>query len=346
MKIRACISFVCAVLILAWCESALAVGSAELYSSESYQYGRFEARIRFAPGSGVVSSFFLWKDGSEIEGTFWNELDFEKLEADCHLETTAFFGDPEVPHPQSTVLAQDLCGEFHTYKYEWTPEYIAWFVDEVEVRRETGETATAFAENATSGMQLRFNIWPGNASFGGVFDPSILPLYQYIDWVQYSAYADGAFTLEWREDFDAGALPSGWSLGSWGSPKNLSTHSPQNVGVVDGYAVLALTADDALGIEGASPEGPGPMLDTGTATTGIIGPESRADAGCGCRVAPRTRGNPLAVMLLFGVVVVGGSRRLRRAPRFCTGRALPSRARIQPPLPTGRSRTLERTPAH
>ncbi|HET7544548.1 MAG TPA: family 16 glycosylhydrolase [Polyangiaceae bacterium] len=40
----------------------LAVGSAELYSAKSYDYGRFEARLRFAAGDGVVSSFFLWKD--------------------------------------------------------------------------------------------------------------------------------------------------------------------------------------------------------------------------------------------------------------------------------------------
>jgi len=216
MKIRLPFSVACAVAVLSWGESALADSSAELYTGESYYYGRVEARIRFAPGSGVVSSFFLWKDGSEVSGTYWNELDFEKLNADCHLETNAFFGNPGAVHVQKPVLSQDLCGEFHTYKYEWTPEYIAWFVDDVEIRRETGETATAYAENATAGMQIRFNIWPGNASFGGVFDPSVMPLYQYIDWVQYSAYADGAFELEWREDFDAGTIPAGWLTGSWG----------------------------------------------------------------------------------------------------------------------------------
>jgi MYXO-CTERM domain-containing protein len=311
MRIHLTISFACAALILAWGEHALAVGSAELYTSQAYQYGRFEARIRFAPGSGVVSSFFLWKDGSEIAGTFWNELDFEKLEADCHLETNAFFGDPEVAHPEAVAPSQDLCGEFHTYKYEWTPEYIAWFVDEVEVRRETGATATAFADNATSGMQLRFNVWPGNASFGGVFDPSILPVYQYIDWVQYSAYADGSFALEWREDFDGEALSSEWSRGNWGSPKNLSTHSRQNVGIVDGYAVLGLTADDALGTEGASPEGPGPMLDTSSTGQSSNGSSSN-DSGCSCRVASQGRGTPFAMTLLLGAVFVGGFRRLRR----------------------------------
>jgi len=38
------------------------VQSAEFYRTQADFYGRFEARIRFAPGEGVVSSFFLWKD--------------------------------------------------------------------------------------------------------------------------------------------------------------------------------------------------------------------------------------------------------------------------------------------
>ncbi|HEU5072516.1 MAG TPA: glycoside hydrolase family 16 protein, partial [Polyangiaceae bacterium] len=121
MKISFPWSVACAVAVVTWAETALATSSAELYTSQSYQYGSFEARVRFAPGSGVVSSFFLWKDGSEVAGTFWNELDFEKVDAECHLKTNAFFGEPEVGHPQAATLSQDLCGEFHTYKYEWTP---------------------------------------------------------------------------------------------------------------------------------------------------------------------------------------------------------------------------------
>lgn len=241
-----------AVSVVSWATSAGAVSSAELYTDQAYQYGRFAARIQFAPESGVVSSFFLWKDGSEVEGTFWNELDFEKLEGECRLETNAIYGDPEMIAPDRVASQDDLCGEYHTYVYEWTPDYVAWFVDDVEVRRDTGEIATAFSQNAPEGMQLRFNVWPGDATFGGEFDPSVLPVYQYIDWVEYSSYNNGAFELQWREDFSDDTLPSGWSLGSWDSPKGLSTHDASNFGIKNGIAVLALTPDDALGIEGAT----------------------------------------------------------------------------------------------
>ncbi len=236
--------------------SAYAESSAEFYTRDGYQYGRFEARIQFAPGDGVVSSFFLWKDGSEKSGIFWNELDFEKLGADCKLETNAFYGDPERVHTAGYESALDFCGQFHTYVYEWTPEYIAWFVDDVEIRRETGETAAAYAANTEGGMQIRFNVWPGDASFGGNFDPAILPVYQYINWVQYSSYENGAFQFQWREDFSADTRPPGWLTATWGSPKNLSTHTSANVSIVNGYAVLSLTADDATGAANAMPMDP------------------------------------------------------------------------------------------
>jgi len=67
--------------------AARAVASAELYKNQPYRYGRFEARIRYAAGDGVVSSFFLWKAGSEVSGAYWNELDFEKLGSDCRMQT-------------------------------------------------------------------------------------------------------------------------------------------------------------------------------------------------------------------------------------------------------------------
>jgi hypothetical protein len=111
-------------------------------------------------------------------------------------------------------------------------------------------------------MQIHFNVWPGDSTFGGNFSPSILPVFEYINWVQYSSYSNGQFQLEWREDFSGDSLPEGWLTGDWGSPKGLSTHAPANVAFINGYAVLSMTADDATGAAGAAPmdpEGGGPV---------------------------------------------------------------------------------------
>ncbi|MGC4064162.1 MAG: family 16 glycosylhydrolase [Polyangiaceae bacterium] len=274
--------------------SALAVSSAEFYTSQGYQFGRFEARIQFAPGDGVISSFFLWKDGSEVKGTFWNELDFEKLGGDCHLQTNAIYGSPAKYTEQKASLDFDICTQFHTYAYEWTPEYIAWLVDGVEIRRESGAIATAFAQNTASGMQVRFNVWPGDATFGGNFDPSILPVYQYVNWVQYSSYENGIFQPQWRHDFNDSTLPSGWSKGNWKSPKNLSTHSANNIGIVDGNLVIALTDDTARGMPNSAPadtsEGTGGSSSVGGASS--VGGSASNGGGTSTAANPTVGGSP------------------------------------------------------
>jgi MYXO-CTERM domain-containing protein len=280
---RTCLKLLGFLATLLSAPAALAATSAELLTAESYGYGRVEARVRFAPGDGVVSSIFLWKDGSERAGTFWNELDFEKLGANCRLETNPIYGNPSANHSQRHALELDLCGAFHTYTYEWTPEAIAWLVDGVEIRRETGAVAQAFAENAGGGMQIRFNLWPGDASFGGNFDPASLPVHEYVDWVQFSAYDGGAFELLWREDFDGATLPAGWLTGNWPSPKNKSTHAPENVNFIDGYAVLSLTTDEALGPAGAMPEGSGGTTSNGGTSSGGTSGSSAADSSLGAR---------------------------------------------------------------
>jgi len=289
--------FLAAVLCPQLC---FAVSSAELYTSKSYGYGRFEARTRWAPGDGVISAFFLWKDGSEVKGAYWNELDFEKVGADCHFQTNAIYGMPDPNHPNDGVpnhtmqhTAQpDPCGTYHTYAYEWTPDAIAWLVDGTVIRRETGDMAKAFADNAKTGMQFHFNLWPGDSTFGGNLKESSLPVHQYIDWVQYSTYDNGTFTLSWREDFTGTTLPTGWLTGSWMSPKGKSTHDPENVNLLNGFAVLSMTLDNALGPAGAMPGDSGGASASGGSTgTGAGGSATSGGSANGSAGTPGSGGS-------------------------------------------------------
>ena len=233
--------------------AAMGMASAELYRTQAYTYGRFDARIRFAPGDGVVSSFFLWKEGSDASNAYWNELDYEKIGATCQMQTNSIYGKPKSNHQQNPSMGFDVCGGYHDYRFEWTPTYIAWVVDGKEIRRDTGADATAYSQNASGGMTFHFNIWPGNASFGGNINNTTLPVHQYIGSVQYSSYDNGSFNVQWTEDFQSSGVPSGWAVGNWSSPYNLSTHNPQNVAFVNGIAVLSLTADNATGNPGTPP---------------------------------------------------------------------------------------------
>src|ERR1022692_1081508 len=231
--------------------AASAVQSAELYGTQAYFYGRFEARVQFAPGEGVVSSFFLWKDGSSST-TSWNELDFEKANATCRLQTNIWTGTGTQSAEFDTPTF-NICGGYHTYAFDWTPDYIAWFIDGNQIRKVTGASVTEYTKNASQGMVMHLNVWVGNSNFGGTLDPSILPVNQYIGWVQYSSYANGAFEPQWREEFGGATIPSSWAVGNWASPFNLSTHNPANVSFVDDVAVLSMTADSATGYSGTPP---------------------------------------------------------------------------------------------
>src|SRR5579884_1626762 len=175
-------------------KSALAVQSAELYRTQAYFYGRFEARIRFAPGEGVVSSFFLWKDGSSST-TSWNELDFEKTNAACKLQTNIWTGKG-TQNAQIQTPSFDVCGDYHTYAIDWTPDYIAWYIDGTQIRKVTDASVAEYTQNASAGMAMHFNVWVGDSDFGGTLDPSTLPVQQFVSWAQYSSYADGAFQLQ------------------------------------------------------------------------------------------------------------------------------------------------------
>ncbi|WP_286843623.1 family 16 glycosylhydrolase, partial [Idiomarina sp. UBA4206] len=116
--------------------------AAEIYSKQTYKYGRYEIRMRVAKGSGVLSTFFTYKNGSEQPGTFWEEIDIE------------IFGKNNATQWQSNVIIGtnrpttktegvhttpfSMGDGYHTYVLEWTPNYIAWYVDGTQTRRITG----------------------------------------------------------------------------------------------------------------------------------------------------------------------------------------------------------------
>lgn len=309
---------------------ASATQGAEVYSVGGFGYGRYETRVQFAPGNGVLSTFFLWKPGSEMADIFWLEVDVEKLGPDCMgYSSNAIYGLPQRNHEEHIDWDSDLCGGYHTHGVDWTPDAIVWTIDGVEVRRLEGEAATAFAENSPDGVNMRFNLWQGDASFGGILDESILPVHQYHTWAQFSEHTPGNgpdgsdFTLSWRDEFDD--LGSEWALGTWLSPKNLSTHNPQNATVVDGVLVLSLTADDAVGFTGSPPIDPTemmPIAETEMDPGGTDGEGASADSG-GCSVSatkPRgPHGGGLGAWGLLSMVLGLGLRRRelrRRAPKL------------------------------
>lgn len=229
---------------------------AEIYSNQSYLYGRYEMRMRVANASGVLSTFFTYKNGSEVGNTFWEEIDIEVFGKNnaTQWQSNIILGSsrPTINNEQAHTANGTLADAYHTYVLEWTPDYVAWFLDGDEVRRITG---TSTVTSLTNTQSLRFNIWASESvPWVGNWDESKLPVYQFVNYIDYKAYNSATKVFEggWRDDFNSFDT-SRWSKANWSFDSNRVDFLPDNALVKDGTLVLALTHDDATGFTGEVP---------------------------------------------------------------------------------------------
>ncbi len=225
---------------------------AELRTFSSYLYGRFEVNYKAAGGAGQTSTFFTYHElGSGGIGD-WNELDIEMLGRYADDIQFNAITPGQVNHVHHQWLPFDPTADFHTYAIEWTPEYVAWFVDGGEVYRQTG----AHVATLNKAQKIMMNIWPpAYSSWAGVLDARRLPFRADYDWVSYASYTPGAgntgtannFTLQWRDDFD------NWNTNRWAK----ATHTwdgnecdfiPENCVFQNGKMSLCLTDVEHTGL--------------------------------------------------------------------------------------------------
>jgi endo-1,3-1,4-beta-glycanase ExoK len=265
---------------------AKAYKGAEVYSNKSFQYGRMEMRMRMIRGSGLLSTFFTYKNGSELSGALWEEIDVEALgKNDAKAwQSNLHTGNPRVTSEQVHASATSLADDYHTYQVEWTPEYVSWSFDGTEVRRTQGGQASQL----TNAHSLRFNVWSSESSgWAGELDESALPACQFVNWIRYYRYENGQFLLDWTDDFDS-FDQSRWSKANWTFDGNRVDFDVTNAVVQDGTLILAITKEGATGFSGSvpvDPQGnastapvPSSAPTTPTAPATPAGPSS--DSGC------------------------------------------------------------------
>lgn len=175
--------------------------SGEFETKTRYGFGAFEARIRAAQGPGAISTFFLWRpDSDKAPAVPWHEIDFELGIASGDYQTQIMTPGSSPPlyrtdHAIAQMLSARPYQGYFTYRIEWTPDYIAFFVDGKEVRRETdkNEFGALFSQNASGDtpanerMELRTGVWPGApniSSWSGVFDGSSVPTGHFVDYLK------------------------------------------------------------------------------------------------------------------------------------------------------------------
>ncbi len=146
-----------------------------------FRYGRFEARMKAARGSGVVSSLFTYRYDP------WQEIDIEfKGRNTRAMQANIFYnaGTANVPYevppfPRETPLPYAAADAFHVYAFEWEPGIVRWFVDGVLVQQSENPAQVPYLP-----QQLMMNIWATTLAWAGPLDPAALPAEAQYDWVR------------------------------------------------------------------------------------------------------------------------------------------------------------------
>ncbi len=232
--------------------SAKTYKGAELRTKAAYLYGRFEVRYKAIQKDGILASFFTYYDGGSGTST-WNELDIEvmgRYENDVQFNSIT---PGQVNHVRHQNLNFNPSVDFHDYAIEWTPSYVAWFVDGEMVHKQTG----AHIATINKAQKIMMNVWnPTAEGWAGVWDAAVLPAFAYYDYVKYYSYTPGTgnygtdnnFTQIWVDDFNA-FDGNRWAKATHTFDGNNCDFIPENIVYKDGYMILCLTDGNNLGYQ-------------------------------------------------------------------------------------------------
>lgn len=213
---------------------------AEIRTTESFLYGKFEVKMKSVECSGMLSSFFTFYDSPDFV-TNWNEIDIEILgrySNEVQFNTITPGDGKRAPHEKRYVLDYNPHEEFHTYAIVWTPTYIAFEVDNKEVYRDAGEHIKEMNKSQKLMMNIWSTIWE---EWTGPWKAENLPLTAYYDEVKYyKLMEDGTFKLDWSDDFDK--MDNGrWQFATHTFDGNLVQFTPNNGKFADGKLQLILS---------------------------------------------------------------------------------------------------------
>jgi GR25 family glycosyltransferase involved in LPS biosynthesis len=151
--------------------------SAAFASVRSFRHGRFEAEIRAARGSGLVTGFFLHRASPR------QEIDIEFLgDNPSQMLTNVYFnpGDDGTAmefgyrgSPCRIELGFDATADFHHYAIDWWPDRLIWQVDGNVVHERLSWDPTPIPHLE---MRLYANLWaPRSEDLAGRIDKRSLP---------------------------------------------------------------------------------------------------------------------------------------------------------------------------
>lgn len=136
-------------------------GAVNTHHKYNFDYGYFEARMKMPKGKGMWPAWWMLKDGWPPE--------IDMLEVLCskpnELHVNFHYGpawNEHYSHEQVLNLGYDTSDEFHTYGFEWTPDYMRYYVDGKQVGHDfTNKSAIKEATGMYMILNLAIDGWDG-----------------------------------------------------------------------------------------------------------------------------------------------------------------------------------------
>lgn len=146
-------------------------------SARSFEHGRFEAEMRAARGSGLITGFFLHRECPR------QEIDIELPGGNPrHMLVNVYFnpgnegaamGFGYRGSPYRVDLSFDTSQDYHLYTIDWRPDAIIWSIDQRIVHQRASWDPTPIPHLP---MRLHGNLWaPRSEELAGRIDIASLP---------------------------------------------------------------------------------------------------------------------------------------------------------------------------
>jgi beta-glucanase (GH16 family) len=183
-------------------------------------YGRFVTRMAGPAKKGTVASFFTYVCDNYPHD--WNEIDIELVPSMSNnpFSMNIIWEDGKQDHNYAAGF--DPKGDFNTYVIEWTPHYVAWFINDHLVRKTENTDDVYFLHQPT---QIMMNFWtPTWYPWNDQFSEADLPWetkYDYVETYTWNDYTN-SFDWYWRDDFNSFDNSKWYASDNWGFEGNSS----------------------------------------------------------------------------------------------------------------------------
>lgn len=160
------------------------LGCAEIRTRKVKGYGRYEARMKTAKGSGLNTAFFTFT-GPAHGVPEHDEIDFEFLGKNSRTVDLNYYRNGKSMGPWIIDLGFDASKSFNNYAFEWYPDKIIWYVNGKKVQQtKEGAEIPKYAGNLFFSLwssSPRLNKWMGRFKYTGRKSAQI-------EWVKFTPF--------------------------------------------------------------------------------------------------------------------------------------------------------------